>query len=400
MPSQRIHKPLLLALEAGLTSILKKKQPADKFLLNISRQKQFGSRDRKFIAQHLYDVIRYRRLFDTVFEEVPVTESSRYFSYVIMNLIRHEIAITNADDILDDEELIPAWKRSLEDSTRDLKTTLSFTDWMWEKGTQDYQKDWDNVALSLNSSPITYVRANTLKTTVGDLKAALAKIEVESKVIAGTDALQLLTRRKLSNHELYRNGLFEFQDLASQAVAGYCDLGDDMIVLDTCAGAGGKSLHLAALMNNTGSLIASDKMEDRLKQLEYRAKRNGVTNVKIIQYTHLADWQGKADRVVIDAPCTATGTIWRKPEIKWKVDGPELEKYTQIQRLILKDDSKLVKIGGLVIYATCSLFKEEGEVIVKEFLAQNNQFELKTERRFLPATDQSDGFYIAVIVKK
>lgn len=193
------------------------------------------------------------------------------------------------------------------------------------------------------------------------------------------------------------------QDASSQRVAPFLDVEPGMQVADTCAGAGGKSLHLAALMENKGQLIAMDIFDWKLKELKRRAKRNGVFNIqtKNIDSTKvLKRMEGRFDRVLIDAPCSGLGVLKRNPDAKWKIDQAFVERVRNQQKEIVENHSRLVKKEGLLVYATCSILPSENEKQVQAFLATHSEFEKLDEQKISPAKTGYDGFYMAKLRRK
>ncbi|MCP4120392.1 MAG: RsmB/NOP family class I SAM-dependent RNA methyltransferase [Bacteroidetes bacterium] len=394
----KIYPPLLSEVRHGLRQIFEQNQPADKHLLTVSRNRKFGSRDRRFIYGHIYDIIRYKRFFEHITNLHSTATIPVYDQWIIINTLRQFSEAPGSEHMLPAESTLMAdWNTLLADMDIPEIIRQSFPDWMWELGSAEYGNQWPALAASLNSPASTYLRVNTLRSQPERIAAQLSKQNIETEFIAGTDAMLMKGKHKLTNNPLYTKGHFEFQDIASQQVAIYSDVEPGMLVIDACAGAGGKSLQLSALMQNEGKLLASDKYPERLKQLEFRAERAGVRNVRLIGQVGLLDYKGQADRVILDVPCSASGTIQRKPEIKWNVTRTSLNELLDVQASILQTYSSLIKSDGLITYATCSVFRCEGEEQVSKFLENNPEFKLIKEKRFYPETDHSDGFYIAVL---
>jgi 16S rRNA (cytosine967-C5)-methyltransferase len=205
--------------------------------------------------------------------------------------------------------------------------------------------------------------------------------------------------------DAFKEGLFEVQDASSQLVAEFLDVKPGQRVIDTCAGAGGKTLHLAALMENKGQLIALDIYARKLTELKRRAKRAGAHNVetreidstKVIKKLH-----NSADRVLIDAPCTGLGVLRRNPDAKWKMQPDFLEKVIATQKQILSDYSKMVKPEGKLVYATCSILPQENKEQVKTFLEseEGKDFILIRDKNIYASVEGFDGFYMALLQRK
>lgn len=268
----------------------------------------------------------------------------------------------------------------------------------------------DEAEALLGRAPLD-VRINRLK-VVGDL----GDLPEPGEKLVLPDALRFPAGTQVSGWEAYEQGLIEVQDLGSQAACSAVGAQPGECVIDLCAGAGGKTLALAAAMANQGTLIGADTDKRRLSQLGPRAERAGATVAETVlldpgkELEALDAWQGKADRVLIDAPCSGTGTWRRNPEARWRLSEAELGRLTQLQARLLDVAAQLVKPGGSITYVTCSLLDEEGAGKVERFLSQNADWKadlpdlpLGSARgagtRLSPSHDGTDGFFIARIAK-
>ena len=205
----------------------------------------------------------------------------------------------------------------------------------------------------------------------------------------------------MTRTELYKNGLFEIQDAASQMVAPFAGVVAGMKVLDACAGAGGKTLHLAACMKNAGELRALDVSSAKLAELERRAARAGAkVQVALANAKSLKQLQGWADRLILDMPCSGTGTLRRQPDLKWRLSLDWLEKLRATQREILTNYQTLVAPQGEIIYATCSILPSENGEQIAWFTGEFPDWELREERIVSTAQTGFDGFYMARLVRK
>ena len=212
-----------------------------------------------------------------------------------------------------------------------------------------------------------------------------------------------MQRRALGRSAAFQSGLVEVQDAGSQLIAPALRVAPGMHVVDGCAGAGGKTLHLAALLGNVGKIRALDIGEERLTELSRRAARAGALNIR----TGLADvatrhqLHGWADRLLLDVPCSGSGTLRRQPDLKNRLTPEFVGSVNEVQRMILREYPAMLKPGGLVVYATCSLLPQEGEAVVRERLNQpDNDLELLEEHRTWTAESGFDGFYYAVLRKR
>jgi len=265
---------------------------------------------------------------------------------------------------------------------------------------------WTKEIAAQNQQADVILRTNTLKVPKPQLKSFLAKEDIAVTPIDGyPDALKLVERQNVFVTQAFKDGLFEVQDASSQLVAPFLEVEPGQRVVDACAGAGGKTLHLASQMQNKGQLIALDIYESKLKKLKKRARRNGVHNVetrvidsnKVIKKLH-----NSADRLLLDAPCSGLGVIKRNPDSKWKLEPEFVDRIMGVQQDILQNYSKMVKKGGQMVYATCSVLPQENSEQVKKFLDSENgkDFEFVRERNVFASETGFDGFYMALMKKK
>lgn len=271
--------------------------------------------------------------------------------------------------------------------------------WLEELGSKELKEAWPAERKALGEPSVRYIRTNTLKITRDELASKLSAEGVVSKQVKGVPtALEITSNAALFRTEAFKDGLFEQQDAGSQLIAPFLEVEPGMRVVDACAGAGGKTLHLAALMGNKGSLIAMDVESWKLDDLKKRAKRAAVFNIdtrlidstKVIKRLH-----GEVDRVLIDAPCSGLGVLRRMVDSKWSDVRPRLIELKQIQADLLERYSLMAKVGGKVVYSTCSILPSENHEQVAAFLEKHgDKFELEEEKSILPSSG-FDGFYMA-----
>ena len=207
-------------------------------------------------------------------------------------------------------------------------------------------------------------------------------------------------RQNVFKTKAFKNGFFEVQDASSQLVAPYLEVKPGMRVIDTCAGAGGKTLHLAAQMENKGQLIAMDIYGGKLAELKKRARRAGAHNIntRVIEGSKtIKKLKNSADRILIDAPCSGLGVIKRNPDSKWKLQPEFVDRIKQTQAEILDSYSSMLKVNGLLVYATCSILPSENEKQVEKFLSKNKNFKLHKDLKVSPTDSGFDGFYMALL---
>ncbi|WP_435315199.1 RsmB/NOP family class I SAM-dependent RNA methyltransferase [Cellulophaga fucicola] len=401
----KLHRNLVFAVIDALNLIFNEDEYADKVVEKVLKfDKRWGSRDRGFIAETTYDIVRWKRLYTEIAEvKAPFSRP---------NLFR----IWTVWAVLKGIEL-PDWKQLEDTPTRRIKGRFdelskirkfkeSIPDWIDELGEKALgDKKWTKEMNALNMQAQVVLRVNTLKATKESLQKALLEDNIIANPIKGyPDALVLTERANVFKTEAFKNGMFEMQDASSQMVGHFLDVKPGQRIIDTCAGAGGKSLHIAALMENKGLLIALDIYGNKLKELKRRAKRDGAHNIEtrpIDSTKVIKKLYNSADRVLIDAPCTGLGVLRRNPDAKWKLQPEFLEKITKTQQEILQSYSRMVKSGGKLVYATCSILPQENNDQVIAFLASEAgaDFTLTKEDKIYASTSGFDGFYMAMLEK-
>jgi 16S rRNA (cytosine967-C5)-methyltransferase len=264
---------------------------------------------------------------------------------------------------------------------------------------------WSKEITAQNEPAKVILRTNTIRTTKEALKQELLQLDIHTKILPDyPEALELEERANVFMTDIFKNGLFEVQDASSQMVAHMLDIQPGMRVVDTCAGAGGKTLHMACLMQNKGQIIAMDLYESKLKQLKIRAKRNGIHNIeyRVIDTTKvIKKLHGQADRVLIDAPCSGLGVLKRNPDAKWKLKPEFIDNIRKVQAEVLENYAPIVKPGGKLVYATCSILPSENQEQVKKFLTTEigKNFTFVQDKKVLAHESGYDGFYMALLTR-
>lgn len=403
MKDKKLHRTLAFTVINAIKDIFNDGQYADKVVSKaLKSDKRFGARDRRFVAEAIYEMVRWKRLYN----EIAGTKN-HYSKENLWKNFAVYVVLKGYD--------IPDWKQFEGIPVRRIKGKFdelskirifkeSIPDWMDELCMKELGDKWDAEIHALNQKAAVIIRVNTLKTTKEYLQKELNKEGIETVFVNGyPNALQLVERKNVFMTEAFKKGLFEMQDGSSQLVAPFLEVEKGMRVIDTCAGAGGKTLHLASLMENKGQIIALDIHQYKLKQLKIRAKRDGVHNIdmRTIDSTKvIKKLKGTADRVLIDAPCSGLGVLKRNPDAKWKLQPEFIEEITQVQQEILQKYSAMVKDGGKLVYATCSILPSENEHQVAKFLETNKDFSLEKQQSILASESGFDGFFMALLKKK
>ncbi|MFH6605117.1 RsmB/NOP family class I SAM-dependent RNA methyltransferase [Maribacter algicola] len=402
----KLHRNLVFAVIDALNLIFNENEYADKVVQKVLKyDKRWGARDRAFIAETAYEMVRYKRLYAEIAEvKAPFDRSDLFRMWAVW-------AVLKGIKLPDWKQIEPTPERRIKGRFDELskirKYRESVPDWIDEICEKALgEKLWTKEIEALNQQAEVILRTNTLKTTKAQLRMALLNEGIVAEPIKGYPlALRLPERANVFVTDSFKKGFFEVQDASSQLVAELLDVEPGQRVVDTCAGAGGKSLHLAALMENKGQLIAMDIYGSKLKELKRRARRNGAHNIEPREITTSKVYKklyGNADRVLIDAPCTGLGVIRRNPDTKWKLEPEFLEKITKVQHDIIRKYSKIVKPGGKMVYATCSILPQENSDQVTSFLAseEGEPFSLIEEKKIYASQHGFDGFYMALLERK
>ena len=397
----RLHRNLVFTVIDSVKSIFNEGEYADKAVEKaLKRDARWGARDRKFVAETIYEMVRWKRLYN----EIAGTKEHYTTENVWKNF--SVWAILKGVKLPDWNQLQGVPERRIKGKFDELQKVRVFKesipDWMDEMGVKELgEAQWTKEIHKLNEQADVVLRTNTLNTTKANLQKKLMDEGIETEFIQGyNDALRLVERANVFRTECFKMGFFEVQDASSQLVAEYLDVKPGMRVIDTCAGAGGKSLHLAALMENKGQIIATDIYESKLRKLKIRTRRAGVHNIttkEIDSQKVMKKMKGTADRVLIDAPCSGIGVLKRNPDSKWKLEPEFVENIIKTQAEILENYSQLVKVGGKMVYATCSIFPSENEKQVHGFLKNHPEFEFEKEHKVSPVKSGFDGFYMALM---
>jgi 16S rRNA (cytosine967-C5)-methyltransferase len=402
----RLHRNLCFAVIDGLLQIFNEGEYADKVIQQLlKRDKRWGSRDRGFVAETTYDIVRWKRLYAKIANvKEPFSRDDMWRLFAVWATLKGI--------------KLPDWKYFENTPTRKIKGKFdelskirkfrdSIPDWIDEQGIKELGEEvWTKEIAALNEQAEVILRVNTLKTNKKDLQLKLQSEDIETEFLPNhPHALKLRERSNVFITDAFKNGWFEVQDASSQLVAAFLDVKPGMKVVDTCAGAGGKTLHLASLMENKGQIIAMDIYESKLKKLKVRARRNGAHNIdlKVIESTKpIKKLYNKADRVLIDAPCSGIGVLRRNPDSKWKLQPEFLDNIKKTQQEILQQYSKIVKSGGKLVYATCSVLPSENQKQIEKFLTSDSgkEFTFVKDKKVLAHKSGFDGFYIALLERK
>jgi 16S rRNA (cytosine967-C5)-methyltransferase len=399
--------------------------PADavlrRFFLN---RKYLGSGDRRQIASAYFGAIKnFLRLeasaqdgfpseihkpelviasYFIVFENASAVEVQGYIKN-LSNDFKHDYPLEGFEAIADRSR--EEHRLSALPEIEKLSTLHSFPLWFVKEVEHEYNENSDSLLASLNAEAPTVLRTNTLITSRDELRKELSDQGVETEVSKLSDQGLLLHKRiNIWDLAAFKRGAFEIQDEASQLVAPLADIHSKRIkILDACAGAGGKTLHLSSLLENQGEIFATDVDPRKLEELKKRVVRSKAQNVRIVHPDNyektLKDKSAFFDIVLLDVPCTGTGTLRRNPSIKWNLTEEMLRELVEKQRTIIEANIRFIKPGGKLLYATCSILRSEGEEQVEWFTQTHPEFHVEEIKRTHPELDGCDGFFAARLKK-
>ncbi|MGL5347368.1 MAG: 16S rRNA (cytosine(967)-C(5))-methyltransferase RsmB [Peptostreptococcaceae bacterium] len=281
-----------------------------------------------------------------------------------------------------------------------LSTKYSYSPWMIKNWILKFGEEFTEDLLEANNEkPNLYLRVNTLKTTKEELIEKLKDQDIKAHIVPGIDeAIRVENLKDIENNELFKNGLFTVQDISSMLIGKVINPKESSLILDVCSAPGGKTTHLATLMNNTGKVVARDVFEHKLNLIQNTVDRLGLTNVEVENFDASQIDENSIDKfdyVLADVPCSGLGIIRRKPEIKYKTKA-ELKDLPTIQKQILETASKYVKVNGVLVYSTCTIQDNENIEVINEFLKENDNFELVPIDNINVDLDNEDKGYLKI----
>lgn len=416
----RLPPAIIGHTEEVLREILRFTGPADGTLSHYFREHpKLGSRERGVVAEAVYGLLRNKSIY-TSFAESGNGPTMRRMTLLGL---ADAVGVDSLGGLSEEET---EWLTRVADIDRNLMPALmrsNLPQWLFDKlVARDGEAATLELAFAMNQPAPLDLRVNTIKSNREDVSAALAEAPILCEPTPYAPlGLRVIKKPALQNLPLFKSGAIEVQDEGSQLLAQIVGAKRGEMVVDFCAGAGGKTLALGATMRNTGRLYAFDISEKRLAKLKPRMARSGLSNIHPVLIAHENDGKvkrlaGKIDRVLVDAPCSGLGTLRRNPDVKWRQTPEAIVEMNAKQIAILSSAARLVKSGGRLVYGTCSLLDEENEAIAAQFLASHEDFTLVPMKdvlaeqkidlemgdylKLLPHRHQTDGFFAAVFVRK
>jgi 16S rRNA (cytosine967-C5)-methyltransferase len=393
----KLHRHLCASTLEIAKSVLVNHRVADHELAAaFDENKKWGKRDRNFVAESLFEATRWRRALSFLVDSEE-TNSILTAQWLLMGYELpdwHQYNGLPADEILARQPLIADQPRAIRQS---------IPDWIDQIGHAELGDLWEPQLAALNQKPSVFLRVNTLLSTVEEAIAWLAENNVETTTLPDHPHALALPPGKMLPKALRLDGRIEIQDPSSQSISPLLDPQPGERIIDACSGAGGKALHLCALSNNEARVFAMDVDPKKLDALKHRAKRARATAIspKPITETSPTDFENIADSLLIDSPCSGLGTLKRQPDLKWRLKPAALDRVRSIQAQLLAEYPKMLKPGGKLLYATCSILPSENQNQIASFLERHpGKFRLISQTNLLPSETGHDGFHASLLIKE
>jgi 16S rRNA (cytosine967-C5)-methyltransferase len=397
----RFHKNQIAPISATLIKIFNDNIKAHMAVaLMLESNKKWGSNDRKTAAKCVYDIVRYWRRYWFAIDAKPDNNLENYRKIIILWLALEDESINTWEEI--EEELI-VWKQKFLEVTEPI-IKESVSDELNELAIKELGEEiWNRELPILNKETSLILRINTSKARIEKVQDSLRQEGIDTTLIENIPTALLVSKRvNLQKSPTFNQGVFEVQDASSQLIVPFMDIQPDTVVIDACAGAGGKSLHIADALRNSGRVIAMDVEMNKLKELKRRAEKNRFNKID----THLIQnekgiqlYTEKADRLLLDVPCTGVGVLRRNADDKYRITKPTFAEVIRKQQEILEQYPCMLKRGGVLVYATCSIFPSENRKQIDKFLMKNPNYTLLEDKTIYPSESGFDGFYMAKLQK-
>lgn len=402
----KIHKNLLNVIEQTLKLIFLENKLADKEIPKALKNKQFGSKDRAFLATTMYDIVRWKLRYKYYTEQFFNTKNN-ITDLVLVSLLSREINIKNIDIFGISNHQIEQLKAIISTTILEKNIKESYSSSLYDFALKQIGENWNNIAESLNKKAITYIRINPNKITIKAFSEILLQEKIEHQIITNISLLPnenfntiaIFSKNNLMQSDYFKKDYFQFQDIGSQYIGHFIHNlikdNNSLKLLDICAGVGGKTLHLAELFRDY-KIYSSEIDDKRFNILEKNTKQ--VKNVTSIPFKEIN--QQQYDVVFIDAPCSGTGTFKRQPDLKYRIDENYILSKVVIQQELLERAKSLIAPNGIIVYATCSILPIENELQIQEFIKNNITFKVLDQQQLLPAMLNSDGFFMCALKRK
>ena len=412
-----------------LQDIIFKGSYADIALNRGLEKTQPNQQDRALVTELVYGVVRRQRTLDAIIDQFAKKKSHQQVPDILlvlrlgiyqlgyMSAIPESAAVNTSVELIKQTKysqlsglvnaILRAYIRSkdlFDPSNQSLGIRYSFPDWLIEFFLEQFgQLETDQLCKWFNQIPSLDIRINPLKTSRLEMQQILEKEGIISQILPQTEqGLRLIgTHGSIINLPGYQEGLWSVQDASSQQVAHFLDPQPGDVIIDACAAPGGKTTHIAELLNNQGQILAIDPKASRLRKLSENAKRLELENIKIMEGDSrlLDQFNNSCDRLLLDVPCSGLGTLHRNLDLRWRIIPEKIEQLLKLQKEIFYTCQQWVKPNGIIVYSTCTLNPRENQSMIDNFLKDHSNYSLVESIQLYPQRDDSDGFFMAKLRK-
>ncbi|BAQ63544.1 16S rRNA (cytosine(967)-C(5))-methyltransferase [Geminocystis sp. NIES-3709] len=444
-----MNNPRQLAFQA-LQNIYQQKAYTDIALERVFSSTSLSSFDRHLVSELVYGIVRRKRTLDSLINQLATKKASQQplnlriiiqlglYQLRYLDKIPESAAVNTSVDLAKNNGLsklsgvvngiLRSYLRlSLKEDPLILPSDFiprlgvkySFPDWLVSHFVQEFNvKQTKKLLEWYNHSPNIDLRVNSIKTTREKLQEILLNNGIETTFLPNISQGLRLTNSagNISQLDCFKEGLFTIQDASAQMVSHFLNPQPNETIIDACAAPGGKTTHIAELMQDTGIIIGCDRNLSRLKKVTENVERLKLKSIQLGEgdSSELTEWENKADRVLVDVPCSGLGVLHKNPDIRWRKKPEEIKSLTELQLKIIENCSKWVKNGGILVYSTCTLNKEENEDIIARFVENNPLWQLVDKNndsesnfsitsrgivKIFPPVDDMDGFFMAKLIK-
>ncbi len=442
------NNPRQVAFQA-LEDVYQNHAYTDIALDRVLKNNSLSRSDRALVSELVYGIVRRKRTLDSIINQFASKKASQQplklriilqlglYQIRYLNKIPASAAVNTSVELAKKNGLgkisgvvngiLRSYLRQSADSDplilpsdkiAYLGVKYSFPDWIVNLFIHEFNYQRTETLLDwFNNFHYIDLRTNIIKINRRNLQNKLLENNIETDLLKENQGLRLKrTVGNISNLEEFKQGFFTIQDASAQLVTHLLNPQAGETIIDACGAPGGKTTHIAELMGDKGKVIAVDTYAKRLEKIKENASRLGLSCIETKEgdSSELTEWENKADRVLVDVPCSGLGTLHCNPDIRWQKKPEEIENLTRLQQKILTNASKWVKNGGILVYATCTLNHAENEAIITEFLANNPQWQLDTKNNnyfdhyslpskgmitIFPPDNHKDGFFMAKLIK-
>ncbi len=400
----KIHSNLINVIRQTLELIFNQNKLADKEIPKALKNKQFGSKDRAFLAETMYDIVRWKLKYEFIAQQI-FGDKIQYSNLVLISLLNRGFTVKNLEVLNINIEVIEKILTELQKEIADKSIEQSYLSSFYDYSLSILGNSWYELAKSLNKKAEVYIRINSNKISTEEFSTFLEKENISFKKINNLsflsdekiNAFSILSKNNLVQSEFFKKQLFQFQDIGSQSISHFIHKlvknKKNLKILDLCSGMGGKTLHLSELFDNKAIIVATEFDERRFQKLKENTKF--IKNIQTIPFQEISNQ--KYDIVFVDAPCSGSGTFRRQPDLKYKMSESYILEKVTIQQELLEKSKALISKNGLILYATCSILPIENELQIEQFISKNQTYNVLEQHQLLPEKYNSDGFYMCAL---